>query len=188
MKTELKILKLLITNQQPKTIREIAKGIRADYKITHTALKILSGKGIIKEDKVGKAILARLESKPSKELFQAEYERREELQRFGDIRILTEIVSKHLRTAYFILLVFGSFAKARQTPNSDIDIMLIVPKINEKDAERATSLLPKRIHAIILTETDFIKMKDSREPNVVHEAIKNNVILYGIEQFYELKK
>ena len=84
--------------------------------------------------------------------------------------------------------MFGSYIKNKQTKSSDIDIMFIS---NENGFENKVlnilSLLPIKTHALVFTEKEFIRMKDSKEPNVVKEAIENNIILYGIENYYRLK-
>ena len=62
---------------------------------------------------------------------------------------------------------------------------------NDKDFEKKVSnilsLLPLKTHFLVFTEEEFVRMKDSKKPNVVQEAIKDNVILYGIENYYKLK-
>jgi predicted DNA-binding transcriptional regulator len=60
MKTELKIIKLFIKNKTSITIREIAKQINADYRITHTAAQRLIRKDILKAKNVGKSMLCSL--------------------------------------------------------------------------------------------------------------------------------
>ena len=93
-----------------------------------------------------------------------------------------------IKSSLFIFLIFGSYAKNKQTKSSDIDIILIS---NEKDFEEnlsnILSLLPLKIHALVFREEEFIRMKDSKKSNVVQEAMENNIILYGIENYYRLK-
>jgi hypothetical protein len=62
---------------------------------------------------------------------------------------------------------------------------------NDKDFEdkisNVLSLLPLKTHALVFTEEEFIRMKDSKKSNVIQESIKNNIILYSIENYYKLK-
>ena len=58
----------------------------------------------------------------------------------------------------------------------------------EKNIENLMGLLPLKIHHLVFTESEFIGMKDSKASNVVKEAIKNNIILNGIESYYWLIK
>ena len=46
----------------------------------------------------------------------------------------------------------------------------------------------KKIHLTAVTYKDFIYMAKSKEFTVVSEAIKNNIILVGIEEYYRLLK
>ena len=68
--------------------------------------------------------------------------------------------------------------------------MFIVPEgteaFIEKNIEHALSILPFKIHYFIFIERQFRDMKNSKETNVVHEATKNNIIMHGIEPYYEL--
>lgn len=189
MKTELKIIRNFIENKKPKTIREISQQIKADYKITHIAIQRLIGKKVLSVQTVGKSSLCKLEEKYyGMIIYEAEEERKGDIFKNNNIKQLyKEIISK-TNTGFFVLLLFGSYAKGKQTKNSDIDLMLIS---NEKDFEikisNILSLLPLKTHALVFTEEEFIRMKDNKRSNVVQEAIENNIILYGIEAYYRIK-
>ena len=87
----------------------------------------------------------------------------------------------------YTLLLFGSYAKKKQHKDSDIDLMFIIPhKSIEKKIEETLSIIPLPIHAVILTESEFRDMHSRRSGNVVREAVNNNVILKGIENYYEM--
>ena len=188
MKTEIKILKLLIEKNESFTIREISTGIAADYKITHTAVKRLAKKSLLKEQSIGRSIVITFsKEKFSKEIFEAENERREELLKDKNLKVLLDTLKENTKTVNLIVLVFGSYAKKAQTKQSDIDLMIIVPDEKYgKTIDKAIALLPLPVHHLIFTEEQFRSMRDAKEGNVVQEAIKRNVILYGIEQYYEL--
>lgn len=189
MKTEKKIIKLLIEKKKSMTIREIAKNIPADYRISHTAIQRLVSKGVISCEVIGKSKLCTLDrSYYGIEIYEAENERRDELLKIKNIKQLYREISEKIETTLFIFLIFGSYANGKQRANSDIDIMIIS---NEKALEekilRILSLLPLKTHALVFSEEEFIRMKDSKTPNVVKEAINNNIILYNIEGYYKLK-
>ncbi len=57
---------------------------------------------------------------------------------------------------------------------------------NQKEITAAISLLPDKIHLTVLEYKDFIHMVKSKEFTVVSEALKNNTILLGIEEYYRL--
>lgn len=97
---------------------------------------------------------------------------------------------KGMKSKLFVLLLFGSHAKKTQTKYSDIDLLFIVPDESEDKMEKAiqniAGTLPLEIHMNIFKESDFKAMKNSKEITVGSEAINNNVILCGIEPYYEM--
>jgi len=189
MKTEDKIIRLFLKWKNPKTIREISKQIKSDYRITYIATQRLLDKRILYSKIVGKSILCELNpSYYDIETYAAENKRKKDLLKNKNLKqIYKEIMSK-LKSSFFVFLMFGSYAKGKPTKSSDIDILFIS---NEKGFEEKIStilsLLPIKTHALIFTEEEFIRMKDSKKSNVVKEAIENNIILYGIENYYRIK-
>lgn len=187
MKTENKIIRFLIETKKEPTIRQLAIGINSDYKIVHTAVSRLIEKNLLEKKKIGKSIQLKFIPRLSKEVFEVELERREKALENKNIKIMYESIKRDICTKNFVLILFGSHSKNKSEKNSDIDLIFIVPKANtEKSIDQTISIIPLNIHYFVFTERQFLKMKDSVKPNLVHEAIKSNIILYGIEQYYEL--
>ncbi len=189
MKTENKIIRLFIGEKNPKTIREISKKIKSDYRITHTATQRLLDKNILLSSIVGKSVLCELNtSYYGAEIYEAENDRKDVLLKNKNIKQLFREIMAKIRSSFFIFLVFGSYTKGKAAKSSDIDLMIIS---NEKGFEEKISdilsLLPLKTHALVFTEEEFIRMKDSKKANVVKEAMEKNIILYGIENYYRLK-
>ena len=90
-----------------------------------------------------------------------------------------------------IILVTGSYAKNRQTKNSDIDLVIIT---NEKEVEKQklldtlTSLLKPEFHNIVINQKDFLEMLKSEEENFGKEIFKNHQILRNTNKYYLLIK
>lgn len=84
----------------------------------------------------------------------------------------------------FIALLFGSHAKGTANKHSDTDILTIGG--DEKKIQATLDLLPDKIHLTAIGYEDFINMLKSKEFTVVSEALKNNIILLGIEDYYRL--
>src|SRR3989344_1682216 len=188
MKTKLKIIQLFIKNNDPKTIREIAAQIKSDYRITYIAAQRLIDENILQKKTVGKSSLCNLNLiYYGVGIYEAEDERKQQILKNRTISQLYKEIFSKVQTGFFILLLFGSYAKNKQTKSSDIDLLFIS---NERDFEDTISnifsLLPLKVHALVFTEEEFIRMKDSKKSNVIQEAIENNIILYGIKEYYKL--
>ncbi len=190
MKTENKIIMAMLKEDSSFTIRELSKKINSDYKITHIAVKRLLQKNILKKKNVGKSLLCTLNRwSAAEELFFAEYERADEILKNKDLKQIYKEIMPKLRTSFFIMLLFGSFAKGNYHKNSDIDLLFISnEKFFENDIKRVLRLIPLKIHSLVFNENEFLKMLSSKEPNVVKEAVDNYIVPYGIENFYNLMR
>ena len=187
---DVEVVKLLIENRDKElSISTIAKMLEKDYKNAHNIVSRLSKTSAVKLQAFGKSYRVILANKPRPLIFEAEYLRRNELLKNKDFAVMRDSFEA-MHSKLFVLLVFGSYAKKTQTKHSDIDLMFIVPDAGEEKMESEIqsilSTLPLKIHAQIFKETDFKAMKNSREVTVGSEALKNNVILHGIESYYEM--
>ncbi len=187
---EVDIIRLLIENKEKElSINQIAKLLRKDYKNTHNIVSRLSKMSVVKLQVFGKSHRVTLLAQTHPLIFETECQRRKELLKNKDIAIMHDSFNG-LRSKLYVLLVFGSYAKKIQTKHSDIDIMFIVPDAAEEKIEKEihsiAATLPLKIHVNIFKETDFKAMKNSKEITVGSEAIMNNIILHGIEPFYEI--
>lgn len=183
MDSEIKIMKLLIGNKEGRfTIKKIAEALKINYRIAYEKVMLLEKKGLIKITKAGNSKICEFTNKFDSIVFEAEFERRKDLFKNKDFLIL------HNRLAGlrfpFIALLFGSHAKGTADKHSDIDILAIGG--DEKEIKSALSLVPRKIHLTHVTYEEFIRMARVREFTVVSEAMKNNIILIGIEEYYRL--
>ena len=187
---EAEIIKLLIENREKElSINQIAKLLKKDYKNAHNIVTRLSKTKVVKLEAFGKSYKVILTNKAHPLIYGAECIRRQELIKNKDLAVMYDSF-KSMRSKFYVLLVFGSYAKKTQTKQSDIDLMFIVPdeaeeKV-EKEIKNITGTLPLKIHVNTFKESDFKAMKNSKETTVGSEAIKNNVILRGIESHYEM--
>lgn len=179
----LKVLKLIIESRGL-SIRKISMLRRVNYKTAYSAVMKLNEKGIISLEKLGNTTNCRFARKFSPLVLAAEYERRSELTKDRDMTIL----QKKLDSLAFplIALIFGSCAKGKKKKGSDIDLLVICEKNRTGEVESSVSLLPLNIHLTAITPEEFTKMARSREFSVVSEALENNIILVGVEDYYRL--
>ena len=185
------IIKYLIEHKSEElNILKISKALRMDYKNVHSIIKRLEKKSLIKLDSFGQSSRVKLIHKMHPLIFEAEYNRKKELLKNKNLAVMLNEFKKKISSKCYMLLLFGSYAKNKQTKNSDIDLMFIVPdgkeEIFEKEVHQIAGLLPLPIHYLIFSEKQFLEMINARESNVGQEALKNNIILYGIEMYYEM--
>jgi predicted nucleotidyltransferase/predicted transcriptional regulator len=183
MDSGIRILKLLLDKKEERfTIKKMAEALKINYRIAYEQTMNLGKEGLLKITKTGNSNVCEFASKFDNKVFEAEYLRRKELFKKKDFLII------HNRLAElkfpFIALLFGSHAKGTANRHSDIDILTIGG--DEKEIHATISLLPDKIHLTTLNYENFINMAKSKEFTVVSEAIKSNVILIGIEEYYRL--
>lgn len=181
--TEDKIIKLLLENRKEFTIRSIANSIKVDYKTVHIKVDELAKQGIISIKKAGQSSLCSLNNILHPSILRAEYIRIEELLKNKNMYVLYNRIKEI--NPFFILLLFGSHASKTNKKTSDIDLMLISDIKTEKIQKTITSI-PLNIHLLKFNTEEFSQMLKTTEFNVGKEAANNNIILFGIENYYRM--
>ena len=192
-KTQELILQRLQSSPEEKpSIRQLARSLKKSYTLAYNNIQVLLQKGIIESHKVPPAQIIQIkEDAPTNTLIEIERKRTEIfLEKYNWIKLYLRDV---LRTAepFFIMLVFGSYAKGAQTKLSDLDLLIIVPKKEEIKAMESAILhyTPVKRGVIIVDTQAFIEMiKNPKTLNVGNEAVKYHIILYGADQFYKIIK
>jgi len=100
-------------------------------------------------------------------------------------------ISKY--SGFFILLVFGSYAKENHTKKSDLDVALIVESENSKKEitpfiETIKRRALVKIDYYIFTEKEYIEMLKAEQENVGKEIYRANVIYSGFIQYLKLMR
>jgi predicted nucleotidyltransferase len=106
--------------------------------------------------------------------------------------ILFEIQKRlSTQTNFFILIVFGSYAKNKATTKSDLDIAIIVD--SEQTKKEITPLLEtvkrreiKPIDYHILTRNEFLELLKADYENLGKQIYKNNLVYYGFIEYCSL--
>ena len=185
------IIKFLIERKNEEwNIRSISKSLEMDYKSVYLIIKRLEKLSMVQIKTFGQSSKIKLNAIIHPLVFVAEFERRKEILRNKNLAVMLSSFKRAIKSRLYILLLFGSYAKKTQTKSSDIDIMFICPDrfedAFEKDVNKVVRSMPLPLHPSVFSESQFLEMVNAKEPNVGQEALKNNVILYGIEQYYEL--
>ncbi len=89
-----------------------------------------------------------------------------------------------------IIMLYGSVIKD-YTPANDIDLMSIIKKSEYegtiKIIEQKQKILPKKIHSIELTTSDFLQNIQEKKKPIIN-TIKNAIILYGQDKYVNIIK
>ncbi len=179
------ILKLLIENRGENfSIRKIALLRKINYKSAYAAVSYLKTRRIINLDRYGNALNCSFNNNFDSLVFSVEDDRRKNLLKNKNFQVLYSRLNK--LDFSLIALLFGSYAKKKQSKHSDIDILAITDNIAK--IEQEIKLLPLNLHLTAITYAEFTQMAKSREFSVVSEALKKNIILIGIEEYYRLLK
>lgn len=182
---KIEILKLLIENKEESySIRKIALIRKINYKSAYNALKALEKEGISELKSAGNTTLCSFNNKFNDLVFRAEYSRRENLLKKKEFRAIYDILKQINKQ--FIILLFGSHVKGTATKHSDIDFLLISQEADAKKIDDKLSILPFEVHLTPVGYESFVNMLKSKESSVVSEALKKNIILFGIEDYYRL--
>ncbi len=190
--TQLGVIAHLINQEEPQTIRGIARALDKSYPLVYKAIQeLVKEKILIMKNAPPAKIISVNPYAPSWVMIEAEKKRSSDfLQKYKEAKILLDDILGSVRTAYFTLLVFGGYAKGQETAKSDLDLLMIVPtKANIQKMEDALAYVPGKIkkHLIIVDEEDFISMlSKANQFNVGNEARKHHLILYGVEQYCKL--
>lgn len=180
------ILRFLIENQEKTfSIRQIALQRKINYKSAHEAVKALAKEGCVTLDRRGNSIFCSFNRRSfGDSVFEVEHARLQELLKNKSFLVLYNRLAGI--NAQFILLLFGSRARGRNSKHSDTDLLMISDA--PEAVERQVRLLPPGIHLTAITYGDFATMLKSREFTVVSEAVMHNVPLFGVEDYYRLMK
>ncbi|MBI5397846.1 nucleotidyltransferase domain-containing protein [Candidatus Woesearchaeota archaeon] len=106
--------------------------------------------------------------------------------------ILSEIQKRlSKQTNFFILIVFGSYAKNKATEKSDLDIAVIVESEQIKkeitpflETVKRREIKPLDYH--VFTKSEFLEMLKAESENVGKQIYKNNLIYYGFIEYCNL--
>ena len=185
------IIKSLIEHKNEElNIRNISKALKMDYKNVYSIIKRLEKISLVKIETFGQSSRVKLNAIVHPLVFEAEFERRKEILKDKNLAVMLSNFKRAIKSKLYVLLLFGSYANKTQTKNSDIDLMFICPDgledAFEKDVNRVARSIPLPLHALVFSDSQFLGMINAKESNVGQEALKNNVILYGIETYYEM--
>jgi predicted nucleotidyltransferase len=183
------VINYLISNKNKElNIKNLSYFLKIDYKNIYNIIKRLEKKKVIFLEKFGNSSKIKLIQKINPIIYQSEFERRNKILKNKNILVMLNNFKKEISTNFFSILLFGSYAKGTQSKKSDIDLIFIFPNedMYEEEVIKISQIMPLNLHTLVFSEKQFLEMMHSQESNVIKEALEYNVILYGIEYYYEL--
>ncbi len=186
LKSKEKLIKYLIENKEPTSIMQVSGSIAVDYKNTYNIVNELAP-AIISQEKIGNTNLIRLNPFSNQEIYSVEQKRTQEfLEKNPRLKIIKNYVEE-INYPFMAVLVFGSYAKEKNTSSSDIDICIISDnKDKTKQLIEKLNLLSLKFEIQEFTAKEFISMIEKKQNNLGNEIVKSNILLYGIENYYNL--
>ena len=185
LKPKEKIIKSLIENKNPQSIMALSGSAVIDYKNTYNIVDELAG--IISREKIGNTNLIKLNLAPNQEIYNVENKRTQEfLSKNPKLKLIHKDIEE-MGYPFMIVLIFGSYVKNTKMKGSDIDICIISDnKEKSKELINKLNLLSLKLEVHEFTTYEFGSMIEKTQNNLGHEIVKNNIILYGTENYYNL--
>lgn len=187
MKNHTQIIRFLIEHQEnPWTIRAISKNLKINYKIVYEEIHKLATENVITINKLGNSNQCLFNYVFNEKTLAAEEVIKKSLLKIGNLKVLHDRLEV-VQNPFYILLIFGSYAKHKETKHSDVDICLIAdnPEVNQRITPIFRTMAFKT-HVLEFSSSEFRSMLKTTDFNVGKEIIKCRVILKGAEDFYRL--
>ena len=172
------------------TIREVMKKLDTkSYDWTYNTIKKLERENIIILKRKGQSRLCSINLEEQKSIMYLSL--LEELSALNKkIPNLSKILSL-MPLDFHILIIAGSYADSTFTKKSDVDVVVIIDKKEEKTwmlnkLTNAGDLLIPNLHPYIFTNEEFIEMLINREENYGKEIGRKHIILSGAELYFKI--
>ena len=164
--------------------REIAQAVGLSHVKCHTALKELSEQGIVSVRRVGRSNLYELQTDHIviRDWLRPLFRKEKELKKH-----LAELLVRRLSFRPEALIIFGSIAKGKERPDSDIDLLCVVSgagevKKCEKEliaaGEEITRLFGNRFAPQVITKKSLLA-KSKLGEKFINGVIGNGEGIYG---------
>ena len=170
---------LFIENPERKFhLREIARILKKSPATISKNLNKLYKEKLLLREKLSNHnyFMANIENKKYKQL-KLSYN----LEKLNNSEII-EFIEKKLHFPQAIIL-FGSYAKAENNSQSDIDLLVISPTKNNINLKKFEKELGKEIHLFVNSKNEIQKMKKTN-PELLNSWI-NGIVLYGFWEVFE---
>lgn len=182
--SKVRVLRFLVTHEREQGGREIARHVGLSHPIVHRSLRDLAAHGLILSRWAGGTCLYR--TNPDhwmvKELLGPLFAKEH-----GTLRALGAFLLKHLSTPDASLILFGSVGRGEERPDSDLDLLVVLPNRRQRNAVEAkifevvpevTRIFGNRLAPVVLTRAEF-RERFRRRERWIRTVLKDGQLIAG---------
>jgi len=177
-----------------RTIRQISLKTKIPYMTLNRIIKKLEKQNLIITKKVGKSVVCSLnkDNRITKQhlILASESFKDHFIEKRLLIKKINQIIKEN-KSKEISAILFGSYAAGKEQKHSDIDIAFIseskeiIKKILD-EFRTIEQIHDIEVNTMIFTKKQFKDMLKSKEENVGKQILKNHVILYNPEFFWNI--
>ena len=183
-RSKVALLRFLTRTRVQMSGRELSRALGLDHKTCHKALQDLSREGVVDQQKIGTAIVYRMNENHVivREILQKVFEKEDLL-----LADYAEELRKSLGVRVYSLILFGSVVRGEEEATSDVDMVLVVKDAKDARAARdaldatAVDLSGRYGNApqVIVIEKSTFASKARRHDPFIQEVIRTGRVLDG---------
>ncbi|MBU4299204.1 nucleotidyltransferase domain-containing protein [Patescibacteria group bacterium] len=183
-KSKIKILRLLSLFKKESSVREISREVGVAPPNVSNALRELEKEGVLFSKKVGRSIIYSLDLNHYlvKNVILPAFNKEKETK-----KILVNILKAKLNFPVELIILFGSMARRKEKPDSDIDLLFIISdKSQPRKLEERVSVVNNQIigyfgnsiSPLILRTSEF-KSRFEKNDKLIKSISKEGEVLEG---------
>ena len=189
---ERKVIGILMRNPlEVYSVNQLAKETNLAYPYVYDSIKRLENEALLSVKKIGKSNLCRIRfDNPEMLAIVSMINTQNFLYMHSKINNLTKQLKEALNDELYVMLLFGSHAKAKATKKSDIDLFFIIKdkkniELFRKKINSVVSKLSYNIEFEVSTMEWFYEMLGDKT-TVGREIFKSNIVLHNAEAYFYL--
>ncbi len=161
-------------------IREVQRALKISPRTAQTILANLEGRGIIESKRRGKIVSYSLKRNEICRRFLVFCEQYKAISFLSENLMINEIIEKVTPQIEGIGIIFGSYAKGINKPESDLD-MFVIGKYNQKGIDKVSQMYG--IDISVKCYPLGIFRKDLHRDILTKEVLKSHVVFLNSEAF-----
>jgi predicted nucleotidyltransferase len=179
---------------KPLTFSEIQKmSGKKSKSYSYSALGRLEEEELIAPDRIGKRALvyrARLDSSFAQNYWGFLHEYISRTTSEVPLQLIENLRAK-MPTAFFVMLITGSYARKKRTEKSDLDVVIICNGETDKkriyqELTHISEISIPPVHLYVFTKSEFLEMLLNEKENYGKETARNCLVFFGGAIYYSI--